>query len=111
MTLHRHNIDFIQIRDSVYDFTLALTLLVGLGFNSLLLKTALSSYVTLKDSAWKHFTYLWITFFFFSGLANEYIRHHVNITHWVDYKISMIIITLVFTFVALHLTLIENKKA
>ncbi len=111
MTLHKHDVHFIQIRDSVYDFTLALTLLIGLFFNSLLLKISLSSYVSLKDRAWRFFTHLWIIFFFLSGVANEFIRHHFTISSWVNYKITMIVITIVFTFVALHSTLRENNKA
>lgn len=110
MTLHRHDINFLQIRDSVYDFTLAGTLLVGLIFSSLLLKVALNSYVILTDKAWRFFTYLWILFFFLNGILNEYVRHSFNISQWLTYKIVMIVITVIFTFVALHLTLEHNKK-
>jgi len=110
ITLHKHNIDFLQIRDSVYDFTLALTLLVGLLFNTLLLKVALSPYLELKDSAWRFFTYTWITFFFISGLLNEYIRQGYDINTWLVYKVVMIGITIFFTFVALHMTLKRNNQ-
>ena len=110
ITLHKHNVNFLQIRDSVYDFTLALTLLVGLFFDSLLLKIALSSYVRLTDQAWRFFSYLWISFFFLNGLINEFVRDNYSVMHWLNYKISMIFITIIFTFVALHITLQENKK-
>lgn len=111
MTLHKHNVNFLQIRDSVYDFTLAGTLLLGLLFNSLFLKIALSTYVELKDKAWRFFTYLWMGFFFVNGVTNEFIRHTFDISNWLVYKIIMIAITIVFTFVALQATLIQNKKA
>ena len=110
MTLHRQNISFLQIRDSVYDFTLSGTLFVGLLFNSLLLKIALSSYVKLTDKAWKFFTYLWMVFFFINGIINEYVRHNFHVSAWLNYKVIMIIVTIIFTFVALHLTLEKNKK-
>ena len=110
VTIHKHNVNFLQIRDSVYDFTLAGTLLIGLLTNTLLLKIALGSYVTLKDKAWKFFSYLWMFFFFFNGLLNEYIRHNYNISYWLNYKVIMIVATIIFTFIALELTLKRNRK-
>lgn len=111
ITLYKHNVNFLQIRDSVYDFTLAGTLLVGLLFNSLLLKIALKSYLELKDAAWRHFTHLWIMFFFINGLTNEFVRQTFSISDWLVYKVVMIVITILFTFIALQATLNHNKNA
>ena len=110
ITLHKHNVNFLQIRDSVYDFTLAGTLLAGLIFNSLLLKIALTTYIQLKDKAWRFFTYLWIAFFFLNGLLNEFMRHNFTISTWLVYKVIMIGVTIIFTFIALQATLEQNKK-
>jgi intracellular septation protein len=110
ITLHKHNISYLQIRDSVYDFTLAGTLMLGLTFNILFLKIALSSYLNLYDFAWKSFTYAWVWFFLLSGFANEFVRSHFDITEWLFFKTLMIPVTIIFTIVTLHYTINRPKR-
>lgn len=110
MTLHKHNISFLQIRDSVYDFTLAGTLALGILFNISFLKISLSTYLTLRDLAWRYFTYTWIGFFLVNGFLNELIRKHTSISDWLLYKTIMIPVTIVFTIIALHATLRRNNS-
>jgi intracellular septation protein len=110
ITLHKHNIHFLQLRDTVYDFTLAGTLFIGLLFNVLFLKISLSHYLVLSDKAWKAFTLLWITFFMIGGTANEFIRTHASVGGWLTYKMIMIAVTIIFTVVSIHIALSEDRK-
>ena len=92
---------FIQVRDTLYDVTSALTLIVGLLFNISFLKTAFHSVIPQSAHAWKQLTYAWICFFMGNAVLNEYVRHNYSLSQWFDFKGIMIPITLVYGCIAL----------
>ena len=102
LTIHRHSIHFLQMRDSVYDFTLGATLLIGLMLNKNLLEFALSSFVTFSRNAWTSFTQSWIGYFFVCGALNEYVRTHYRVNDWLTFKITMVLVTFVFTLLFVY---------
>ena len=96
ITITYHIPKFIQMRDTIYDLTFALTLILGLAFDRVILQLTLNSSVPMTKSAWVNITYSWITFLILNACANEYIRRHFNFSFWVEYKMSVIFISIIF---------------
>lgn len=101
LTLSHHNPGFIQIRDTVYDMTNAIVLSVGLLFNVYLFKIAFDKVMPMTDRGWRKLTWVWIFFFVVAAIANEYIRRNESIHIWIDYKTSMVFISVIFGFAAI----------
>lgn len=99
VTISHHNPLFIQMRDTIYDLTLALTLVIGLIFNKLLLKVALGSFIKIHNRTWFKLTYTWIVFFILNSMANEYVRRLFTKEVWVHYKIDMMAVTIIFAII------------
>ncbi len=110
MTLFHREPRFIQMRDTLYDITCALTLIVGLILNISFLKFAFHSVFPTTDKAWKRLTYAWIVFFLVVALANEYIRRNFSLHDWFDFKSTMFLVTIVFGVVTLVLFYEKNDK-
>lgn len=96
ISISHRNLDFIQIRDTLYDYTLALTLITGILFKKSLLKMSFGEVVHLSDRAWKKLTNVWILYFFATGTVNEYVRHTYDFRTWVDYKTYVVFLTIVY---------------
>lgn len=110
LTLWHHNPEFIQIRDTAYDFINASVLLVGLFFNTLLFKHAFDHALPMTDRAWRNMTYAWIVFFFTAAFMNEFVRHAYSLDAWMIYKTTMAILTTVYGF-ATFFIFYEKKEA
>ena len=111
ITISHHNPHFIQMRDTIYDLTLAFTLVVGLIFNKLLLKVALGSFIKIHDRTWLKLTYTWLVFFILNSIANEYVRRFFSKEVWVHFKIDMMAGTIIFAIVTFVLFYeIEEEK-
>lgn len=102
MTLHFHKVKFIQMRDTLYDLTCALTLIVGLMINVPFLKLAFNKIVPMVDNAWNKLTYLWIGYFILIAVSNEVVRRLFTLHEWFAFKSWILIITSVFGLVALY---------
>lgn len=110
LTLSHHNPGFIQIRDTVYDVTNAIVLSLALLFEVLLFKIAFDKVMPMTDRAWRKLTWLWIFFFVAAALLNEYIRKHEPLHTWINYKTSMVFVSVIFGFAAIFYTY-ERKEA
>ena len=102
ITLTLHQPRFIQMRDTLYDATLALTLIIGLIINISFLKLAFQKVLLMTNRAWTNLTYLWIIFFISVAILNEYIRRTHDLHAWFDFKSTMVVVTIVFGFLALY---------
>ena len=104
ITLSLHEPRFIQMRDTLYDATCALTLIFGLMINVSFLKLAFHKLAPMSDRGWKKLTKFWIGFFISLSLANEYVRRTMTLTQWFDFKTIVVVITVIFGFTALYLS-------
>ncbi len=102
LTLMHHQPRFIQMRDTLYDITCALTLLAGLMINVHFLKLAFHEVIPMTLRAWNRLTYAWILFFVLNATANEYIRRTVSLHEWFNFKSYVVIVTIVFGLVSLY---------
>ncbi|MCF7843343.1 septation protein IspZ [Candidatus Gracilibacteria bacterium] len=102
VTLALHQPKFIQIRDTLYDLTLALTLVTGLMINVSFLKLSFHKVIPMTTRAWTNLTHSWIGFFISIAVANEYARRVLSLGEWFYFKSIMVLVTVVFGCVTLY---------
>ena len=110
LTLHLHEVKFIQMRDSLYDLTCALTLLAGLRFNIRFLELAFDKIIPMSTRAWDRLTYMWIIFFITIAISNEIVRRFFILEDWFIFKSFIIIVTSLFGFIALYICYEAKQK-
>lgn len=96
MTLSLHQPRFIQMRDTLYDVTCALTLIGGLIMNVSFLKLAFHSAFPMARRAWDRLTYAWILFFITNAFLNEFIRRTMSLKEWFGFKSTVVMVTIIF---------------
>ncbi|MEN9880997.1 MAG: hypothetical protein RLZZ308_180 [Candidatus Parcubacteria bacterium] len=102
MTLHSKDVKFIQMRDTLYDMTCALTLVVGMIYRVPFLKLAFHTIMPMTIRAWQKLTHLWIAYFLCIALANEVIRNFFSFSDWIFFKGIVIIFTCLFGLFSLY---------
>lgn len=110
LTLTHREPKFIQMRDTLYDLTCALTLLFGLMINVPFLKVAFHKVIPMTDRAWHRLTYAWIGYFITVASLNEYIRRTYPLDIWFDFKSIMVFATIIFGFAALHVCYERHER-
>lgn len=103
MTLMHREPKFIQFRDTLYDATSALVLIIGLVWRTSFLKVAFHEVIPMTTRAWRNLTYVWIIYFSLAAGINEYVRTTMTLMQWFDYKAAMSVITVIFGCTALYL--------
>ena len=86
ITISYHLPKFIQIRDTLFDLSLGLTLLVAILSGKNILYETLDQSIPMMKSAWRNITYAWIAMYFFNALLNEIIRRNFSFHVWIEYK-------------------------
>jgi intracellular septation protein len=109
ITLTLHDPRFIQMRDTLYDATCALTLIVGLIINVSFLKLAFHKVIPMTNRAWEKLTYFWIGFFIIVVVLNEYVRRTMSLSQWFDFKSTMVGVVIFFGCATLYLSYEEEK--
>lgn len=110
MTLALQQPKFIQMRDTLYDLTCAITLIVGLMINVSFLKLAFHKVLPMTMRAWDYLTYAWIGYFITVAVLNEYVRRTMSLSDWFEFKTFLIMFTIVFGFVVLYLSYEKEEK-
>ena len=110
VTLVHHQPKFIQMRDTMYDVTCALTLLGGLMVRISFLKLAFDEVVPMTNRAWTKLTYAWTAFFIMNAIANEYVRRTMNLHAWFEFKSIVAAITIVFGLTTLYFFYEKNQN-
>lgn len=96
LTLMHREPKFIQMRDTLYDTTWALTLLLGLMINVPFLKFAFNDALPMTLRAWHRLTYAWIGFFLMGAALNEIVRRNYSLQSWFNFKGIMVVVTISF---------------
>jgi intracellular septation protein A len=110
-TLSNKNIEFVQMRDTLYDLSLFFVFVLGMIFRIPVLKISLQKVFTLSDRGWNVMTYGWCIFFLFTAGANEYMRRFHSFEDWLLYKEVLIPITIATSFLLYALSIYKEKKA
>lgn len=94
LTLDTMNPKYIQMRDTFYDGTFALILLVTLARGKLILKDMFGHvFVNLERHDWVTLTWNWIIHFGLLSVTNEIVRRYFE-AYWLDYKSLVIFVTI-----------------
>jgi intracellular septation protein len=104
LTINSHEVKFIQMRDTLYDMTCALTLVTGMIFRKQFLKFAFQEVFPLTSQAWNRLTHLWIGYFLVTAIANEVVRNFFDFSEWLLFKGLVIAFTSVFGLFALYVS-------
>lgn len=102
VTLHSRNIHFIEMRDTVYDLTLSFTIFVGLLYKKNVIKLAMKSFMHVPDVVWHRLAVAWGTFFFIAATLNEIVRHNYDVHAWFQFKMSFMLVNIIFGISALY---------
>ena len=100
---------FIKLKPTIIHITFATILLIGLKYNKLFLRMAMSRAFILKDNTWRKLTIRWSLFFIFLALINEIVWRTQSHDFWVSFKV-LGILPLTLIFAALQLPLITKDS-
>ena len=110
LTLFFHDENFIKFKPTIINTVFATILLIGLKYNKLFLKMAMSRAFQLQEETWKKLTLRWSCFFIFLALINEFIWRTQTTDFWVSFKVFGILpLTLTFAILQLPLITKDNK--
>lgn len=104
MTFHFHKVKFIQMRDTLYDITCALTLITGIISDVPFLKLAFGEVITMTKRAWNKLTYLWVGYFTLLAVSNEAIRTLFSLHAWFEFKSYAVLLTSLFGLISLYIS-------
>lgn len=95
LTLDTMDPKYIQMRDTFYDGTFSIILLLTLRNKKLLLREMFGHvFLKLSHREWVTITWNWIVHFSLLSISNEIIRRYYEY-YWLDYKSIVILITMV----------------
>ena len=104
LTLFFNDENFIKFKPTIINITFATILLVGLKYNKLFLRMAMSRAFNLTDSTWRKLTLRWSLFFILLALINEIVWRTQSTDFWVSFKVFGILpLTLIFAVFQLPL--------
>jgi intracellular septation protein len=110
MTVHFHKPKFIQMRDTLYDATCALTLIIGILMRVPFLKLAFGEVIPMTPRAWGKITYAWIGYFIIIAVSNEVVRRLFPIHVWFDFKGFVVMATIIFGLLTLYFNYEEHSE-
>jgi intracellular septation protein len=109
MTFHFHKVKFIQMRDTLYDVTCALTLITGIMINVPFLKLAFNEVIPMTDRAWHKLTHYWVAYFILIAVSNEIVRRYFTLHDWFEFKGWIVASTALFGLVSLYVSYEEKE--
>lgn len=92
------NPNLLIIADSLYYFTAAGIIAVGLWRRHYILAGIFAGALTLTPAAWRTLSWYWVGAATLAGIGNELVRHYATHALWVEYKLLKLF--LIFAFVA-----------
>jgi intracellular septation protein A len=96
LTILSHKPVFLQIRDTFYDFSMGLIILGTAAMGSPLLEKVFKPNFDVGTRAYIQISLLWGFFFIVGALMNEFVRKNYPPHVWVDYKTTMMFVTIFF---------------
>lgn len=109
-TLHRHNMTYLQLRDTLYDLSLFIVFSLGLLFRVSVLKISLHKLFTLTDESWNFMTKGWAVFFLVCAITNEYLRRAGTFEAWLNFKEFLVPMTILTAIGLYALAIYKEKK-
>ena len=96
LTLWLHDETFIKVKVSLINAMFGAVLIGGLFFGQTFLKFVMGEAIRMTDEGWRALTIRWGIFFLCVALANEVVWRMVSTDTWVNFKVALLPVTLVF---------------
>src|SRR5262245_13912492 len=96
LTLWLHDETFIKVKVTLINALLGAVLLGGLFFGQTFLKFVMGDAIRMTDEGWRTLTIRWGIFFLCIAVANEVVWRMVSTDTWVNFKVALLPVTLVF---------------
>jgi len=96
LTLWLHDETFIKVKVTLINALFGVILLGGLFFGQMFLKYVMGEALKLTDEGWRGLTRRWGIFFLCTAVANEVVWRSVSNDTWLNFKVALLPITLVF---------------
>jgi len=96
LTLWLHDETFIKVKVTLINALFGVILLGGLFFGQMFLKYVMGEALKLTDEGWRGLTIRWGIFFLCVALANEIVWRMVSTDTWVNFKVALLPVTLIF---------------
>ncbi len=97
LTIYLHDDTFIKVKVTLINLMFGATLLGGLFYGKVFLKSVMGEAVNLSQEAWRTLTLRWGIFFLFIAALNELIWRNVSTDMWINFKVfGLLGMTLVF---------------
>ena len=107
LTLYFDNELFIKIKPTVLTLAFAATIAVGRALGRNPLAALIGSQIRLDNVGWQKLSWLWVTMFICSAVANEIAWRNLTTDSWVTFKVFGLT-GISFIFVALTLPVIQK---
>ncbi len=99
ITISYHLPKFVQIRDTIFDLTCALTLATALIFEKNILYETLNQSIPMTRRAWINITHAWIVMYITNAVVNEIVRRHFDFHVWIQYKSWAVFVFIIYGLV------------
>ena len=96
LTLWLHDETFIKVKVTLINAMFGVILLGGLFFGQTFLKYVMGEAVRMTETGWRALTIRWGIFFIIVAIVNEVVWRMVTTDTWVNFKVALLPITLVF---------------
>ena len=96
LTLWLHDETFIKVKVTLINALFGMILLGGLFFGQTFLKFVMGEALKMTDEGWRALTIRWGIFFLCVAVVNEVVWRSVSTDTWVNFKVALLPITLVF---------------
>ena len=96
LTLWLHDETFIKVKVTLINTLFGVILLGGLFFGQTFLKFVMGEALKMTDQGWRALTIRWGIFFLCVAVINEVVWRSVSTDTWVNFKVALLPITLVF---------------
>lgn len=96
LTLWLHDDTFIKVKVTLINALFGVILLGGLIYGQTFLKFVMGEAIKMTDEGWRALTIRWGIFFLCVALANEIVWRMVSTDTWVNFKVALLPVTLIF---------------
>jgi intracellular septation protein len=90
-TLISHEESFVMMKPTLIGGIYALILLTALLTNKPLFRALLGKTIHLTEDGWRLLTWLWLYYFIFISVLNEYVRMNFDFTDWAFFKVAILV--------------------
>ncbi len=90
-TLISHEESFVMMKPTLIGGIYALILLTALLTNKPLFRALLGKTIHLTEEGWRLLTWLWLYYFVFISVLNEYVRLYFEFSDWAFFKVAILV--------------------